>query len=127
MEGGEHPMTPDLNNPTGRLPPERPVLLLDYLLRVRKDLLAGRLAMHIGEPNIEHLAGFVNGYHSCLISNGIKDEEYGRFFEWLRDVKGEFPTEGWAAKYLRDCNGDHEQAIRKYLDLVAEFIALPRQ
>lgn len=37
-----------------------------------------------------------------------------------------FPGEGWAAKYLRDCHGNHEQAIRKYLDFVAEFIALHR-
>ncbi|MDY7230216.1 hypothetical protein [Hyalangium rubrum] len=107
-------------------PPQRPVLLLDYLLRIRKDTLAGRLAMHIGEPNIEHMVGFVNGYHSCMLSNGIEDEEYGRFFDWLM-AKGEFPGEGWAAKYLRDCHGDHEQAIRKYLDFVAEFIALHRK
>jgi hypothetical protein len=120
-------MNSDSNRSAGRLPPEHPVLLLDYLLRIRKDLLAGRLAMHIGEPNVEHLVGFVNGYHSCLISNGIKDEEYSRFFEWLRDVKKEFPGEGWAAKYLRDCHGNHEQAIRKYLDFVAEFADLHRK
>jgi hypothetical protein len=113
--------------PTRSLPPERPVLLLDYLLRIRQDMLAGRLTMHIGEPHVEHMVGFVNGYHSCLLSNGIQDEEYGRFFEWLRDVKGEFPTEGWAAKYLHDCHGNHEQAIRKYLDFVSEFAALHRK
>ncbi len=120
-------MTSASKAPGGALPPERPVLLLDYLLRIRKDLLAGRLAMHLGEPLVEHMVGFVNGYHSCLISNGIRDDEYGRFFEWLRDVKHEFPVEGWAAKYLRDCHGDHEQAIRKYLDFVAEFVALHRR
>jgi len=120
-------MTSAPNTSGGTLSPGHPVLLLDYLLRIRKDLLAGRLAMHLGEPNVEHLVGFVNGYQSCLISNGIRDEEYGRFFEWLRDVKKEFPGEGWAAKYLRDCHGDHEQAIRKYLDFVAEFVALHRQ
>ncbi|ADO72386.1 hypothetical protein [Stigmatella aurantiaca] len=72
------------------------------------------------------MAGFVNGYHSCMIGNGIHDEEYGHFFEWLI-AKGEFPGEGWAAKYLRDCHGDHEQAIRKYLDFAAEFAAQNRQ
>ena len=120
-------MTQPSNAPGDGLRPERPVLLLDYLLRIRQDMLAGRLGMHIGDPNVEHMVGFVNGYHSCLISNRIRDEEYGRFFEWLRDVKKEFPGEGWAAKYLRDCHGDHEQAIRKYLDFVAEFVALHRQ
>ncbi len=82
--------------------------------------------MHIGEPNVDRMQGFITGYNACLVSNGTADEEYGQFREWLRE-RDEFPTEGWAAKYLRDCNGDHEQAIRKYLDFVAEFIALPRQ
>jgi hypothetical protein len=33
-------------------------------------------------------------------------------------------VKGWAAKYLRDCGGNHERAIREYLDFVAEFAAL---
>jgi hypothetical protein len=101
------------------------VLLLDYLLRIRKDLLAGRLAMHLGEPRVELMQGFITGYNACLVSNGSADAEYGHFREWLRE-KGEFPPAGWAAKYLRDCHGDHEQAIRKYLDFVAEFVAIHR-
>jgi hypothetical protein len=39
-------------------------------------------------------------------------------------VKHELPTEGWDVKYLRDCDGDHERAIRKFLDFVAELVAL---
>ena len=101
------------------------MLLLDYLLRIRKDLLTGRLAMHLGEPRVELMQGFITGYNACMVSNGIADAEYGQFREWLRE-KAEFPPEGWAAKYLRDCHGDHEQAIRKYLDFVAEFVALHR-
>jgi hypothetical protein len=107
-------------HPGPKLPPKR-VLLLNYLLRIREDMLKGRLGMHIGDPDVAHMVGFVNGYHSCMLSNGIEDEEYGRFFDWLRE-KGEYPPEGWAAKYLRDCNGDHAQAIRKYLDFVYEFV-----
>ncbi len=98
--------------------------LLDYLLRLRRDMEAGRLGMHLGEPDVNRLLGFITGYHACQAAHGLEDAEYGRFREWLRDVKHEFPTEGWAAKYLRDCGGNHEQAIRKYLDFVAEFAAL---
>jgi hypothetical protein len=43
---------------------------------------------------------------------------------WLRDVKNELPGEGWAQKYLADREGDHERAIRKFLDFVAEYAAL---
>ncbi|WP_395834321.1 hypothetical protein [Archangium violaceum] len=98
--------------------------LLDYLILIRRDMIAGRFGMHLGEPDVDRLLGFVTGYHACQVVNGIDDVEYGRFRDWLRDVKHEFPPEGWAAKYLRDCGGNHEQAIRKYLDFVAEFVAL---
>ena len=102
----------------------RRVYVLDYLMLMRRDMLKGLLAIHLGDINITRMVAFVDGYLSCQDANGIRDEEYGRFFHWLRDVKREFPTEGWAAKYLCDCDGDHERAIRKFLDFVAEFVAL---
>jgi hypothetical protein len=102
------------------------VLVLDYLLEVRRDMLAGRLNMHVGEPNIDRMWGLVVGYHACLGNNGFKDEEYDQFRSWLRE-KGEYPSRGWASKYLRDCNGDHALAIRKYLDFVQEFVSQHRR
>ncbi|WP_037582886.1 hypothetical protein [Stigmatella aurantiaca] len=60
--------------------------------------------------------------HQELIQGQL--DEYGRFFEWLRDVKQEMPGEGWPAKFLRDCHGDYAQAVRQYLDFVAEFLGL---
>ncbi len=118
-------MSPGTSDPFGH--GGGPVLLLDYLLRMRKDVLAGRVEMYLGDTNVDSLRRFIDGYHACLRANHIADPEYGRFFEWLREVKKEFPSEGWAAKYLRDCHGDHEQAIRKYLDFVAEFVSLSRK
>ncbi|WP_257453620.1 hypothetical protein [Archangium lipolyticum] len=82
--------------------------------------------MHIGEPNVDRFWGLLIGYHTCQLNHGVKDLEYYQFIDWLTE-KGEYPTEGWAAKYLRDCGGDPEQAIRKYLDFVAEFLASRRQ
>jgi hypothetical protein len=101
-------------------------MLLDYLMRVRQDTRAGRLGMHIGEPNVDRFQGLITGYHMCQLDQGVDDVEYGQFREWLRD-QGEFPPEGWEAKYLRDCDGDPERAIRKYLDFVAEFLAKHRE
>ena len=100
--------------------------LLNYLMQARKDMQAGRLSMHIGEPNVDRFWGLIIGYHACQCDHGVDDVEYGQFLDWLTE-KGEYPTEGWAAKYLRDCGGEPEQAIRKYLDLVAEFLASHRQ
>ncbi len=106
--------------------PTTPSRLLDYLMRVRRDTQAGRLGLHIGEPNVDRFQGLIVGYHMCQLDQGVEDIEYGRFREWLRD-KGEFPPEGWEAKYLRDCGEDPERAIRKYLDFVAEFLSWYRE
>ncbi|MCP3168875.1 hypothetical protein [Myxococcus qinghaiensis] len=99
------------------------VVLMDALSRMQKDCEAGRLAMHIGSANAYVLVGFVAGYLACLDDNGIQDTEYSEFSLWLHDEKNEFPSEGWASKYLRDFNGDHLAAIQKYLGFVAEFRA----
>jgi hypothetical protein len=99
------------------------VYLLDYLMRLRQEKTRG-LLLDMGEINVIRMVAFIDGYLSCEDANGIKDEEYRCFFQWLRDVKHELPPEGWDVKYLRDCDGDHERAIRKFLDFAAEFVAL---
>jgi hypothetical protein len=99
------------------------VYLLDYLMRLRQEKTRG-LLLDMGEVDASLMVAFIDGYRACQRANGIRDEEYMCFHDWLRDVKNEFPTEGWDVKYLRDCEGDHERAIQKYLDFVAEFVAL---
>jgi hypothetical protein len=91
-------------------------------MQMRSDMLAGRLEMYIGAVEVGRFAGFVDGYQYCCGRNGIPNERFEAFSEWLRTVKGEFPVEGWEAKYLRDCGGDPLAAIQKYLDFVAEFV-----
>jgi len=103
--------------------PGNRVLLLDALSHMRRDFEAGRLEMHLGAVDANVLAGFVAGYRACLGDNGVGDPEYAAFSEWLRAEKGEFPPEGWAEKYLREFQGDHRAAIRKFLNFVAEFRA----
>jgi len=100
--------------------------MVDALLRIRGDLMKGRIAMHLGEAHVEVLEGFIAGYLACLSDQGVKDGEYEEFREWLREVKREFPHEGWAASYLLECQGNHLAAIQRLLDFVAEFAALKR-
>ncbi|WNG26363.1 hypothetical protein F0U62_21785 [Cystobacter fuscus] len=102
---------------------EHRVMLLDALMQMRRDHQAGRIGMYIGKADAHVLAGFVAGYRSCLVDNGAGDAEATEFSKWLSFEKEEFPPEGWATKYLRDCNGDHVAAITKFLDFVAEFRA----
>ncbi|MDC0714632.1 hypothetical protein POL68_39655 [Stigmatella sp. ncwal1] len=50
------------------------------------------------------------------------DEGQDQLFDlWLDKVKKAWPAEGWAEAYVRECDGDHTRAVRKYLDYVAEF------
>lgn len=106
----------------------RPVLLLDVLLFIRKEVAQGRPLWFFlgGETHVQAMVAFIAGYRASCHYNGLENAEYNAFVAWLRDVKHEFPGEGWARKYLADCEGDHERAIRKFLELVAEYAALHR-
>jgi hypothetical protein len=95
--------------------------VIDTLLLMYREF--SRLPMYIGEPHVLGLNGFIQGYCLCLLKRGHQDERYHRFREWLREVKQESPEEGWWVRFLQECNGDHQQAIRKFLDRVAEFHA----
>jgi hypothetical protein len=99
--------------------------ILKYLLRVRQDLQRGQLRLHVREVDAQRFNTFVDGYNACMEFNALADGQYGRFRDWLRDAKKEFPGEGWPAAYLRMCHGDPERAISRYLDFVAEFVDLP--
>jgi hypothetical protein len=111
------------NSPPDGQGPHGHVYLLDYLMRMQQNM-SRQLLLNMGDINATLMVAFIDGYRACQYANDIEDEEYGLFRDWLRDVKHEFPTEGWDVKYLRDCDGDHERAIRKFLDFVVEFVAL---
>lgn len=101
----------------------RPVGLMQALLEVRAQLLAGRPIWFFtnGGETAEHFMAFIEGFVRCMDLNRIPDDGFEAFLVWLRDVKRELPPEGWASKYLKDCGGDHLRAILKYLDLLAEY------
>jgi hypothetical protein len=109
----------------GPLPREwggRPVGLLDALLWLRQWMEQGHeLSLLTGSRSIDSLYCFTFGWSRNTLYNRQKDPSLASFWGWLRDVKKEFPGEGWHVKYLRDCQGDHTRAVRKFLDLAAEF------
>jgi hypothetical protein len=100
----------------------RKVGLLDALLYTRQQMLKKRgLWFVTGFDTIESLVSFINGWVSNTQFNGLHDQEWLDFWDWLREVKHELPPEGWHIKYLRDCDGDHTRAAMKFLDFVEEF------
>lgn len=107
----------------------RRVGLLDALCHARRQLDLGRgLWFTTGAETVESLFAFINGWTANSQFNARfnegQDEDWMAFLDWLRDSKHALPEEGWHIQYLRDCQGDHERAARKFLDFVAEYVAL---
>jgi len=115
------------------LPPQEwkdhPPCTLDILLFVRQQIREGTMPeMFFGRIHIHAMAAFVDGVHFTMFCHHRRDREYMEFIDWLRDAKNEFPAGGgWSKKFLKDCKGDHLAAINKFLDFVAEFVALKRR
>jgi hypothetical protein len=100
----------------------RVVYTVDLLLFLRSQIRQGVvLDMFVGSAYTYSMNAFIAGSEMALRRNGFPDHEYLEFVAWLRDVKKEYPCEGWAVKYLKDCGGDHLAAIKKFLEFVAEF------
>jgi hypothetical protein len=109
----------------GALPREwggRQVRLIDALLWIRERMHEGHeLSSFTGLDTIDSLWCFKVGWSSNSSFNRRGEVGWGGFVTWLRDVKKEFPGEGWHVKYLHDCQGDHRKAVLKFLDFVAEY------
>jgi hypothetical protein len=100
------------------------VQTLDVLLYVRDELQTGRpLFMFTGDTTLQSLFSFIQGYEFSLYCNERPDTEYRSFVEWLRDERQELPG-NWIEAYLKESGQDHRRAVMKYLDFVAEYVAL---
>ena len=117
--GGAHPATA---LPSWR-PTQKPPSTLDLLLGIRREIgdVPGRLSLFIGAVDVRRMAGFVDGYRLCLALGGARDEEYARFERWLHEARALPAGEPWPRPLLAACGGDSERAIRRLLDLAAEF------
>lgn len=116
---GQHPWDrPPQLQPTHALTPT-----LDLLLEARQVIgdVEGRLAMFIGDIKVQRMAGLIDGYRLCLELAGAPDEEYSRFEQWLHEEKDLPMGQTWEQPLLKACSGNHEQAIRRFLEHAMEF------
>lgn len=116
--GGEHPSS----RTASWVPTQPPAPTLDLLLEIRHS---GRMGTYIGPVEVERMAKLIAGYQLCLTLAGAEDEEYPRFEHWLQSTKDISPGRSWPWVLLRQCGGDHEQAVQKFLDYAAEFRSRP--
>lgn len=119
------PMDKKTASEYGALPKEwggRQVPLVEALLWMRERMSEGReLSSFTGLDTVDSLWCFSIGWCSYSAYNQRDEPGWEEFSIWLRDVKKEFPGEGWHVKYLHDCQGDHRKAVLKFLDFVAEY------
>jgi hypothetical protein len=105
----------------------RVVSTLDILMFIRQKVSEGMSPrIFLRKLDAQLLVAFECGSAEALRHNALPglDSREAWFIEWLRDFKQEFPPEGWHQKFLAEMKGDHLAALRKYLDRVAEFVAL---
>ena len=102
------------------------VPLLDVLLRIRQDVLEKRTGpyLYIGMADAERLSTFVVGYSRCMSGLGVHEGSDVLFYDWLEILRNPQRGRAWDGRFLDECGGDHERAMRKYLDCVAEFRSL---
>jgi hypothetical protein len=124
------PMDEKIAREYGALPKDwggRQVPLMDGLLWMRERMYEGReLSSFTGLDTVDSLWCFSIGWCSYSAYNQRDEPGWEEFSIWLRDVKKEFPGEGWHVKYLYDCQGDHRKAVLKFLGFVAEYMELQR-
>ena len=107
----------------GRAPAKgRCVSVLRELMELRAQVLRAGVSPP-GLHRFEELVAYMEGYLKCCDRNGLDDDVFGDFRDWLRDVRGALP-EGWTRSYVETSGGDHQTAMRRFLDFVAEYLSL---
>jgi hypothetical protein len=102
-------------------------LTLDELMDLRSKARQGQPCRDLfGAERFHDMSSYFWGYSLCCSQNGFRDYEYGAFLDWLGDIRREF-SESWRNDYVEASGGDHEKAMMRWLDFVAEFRELRRR
>jgi hypothetical protein len=106
-------------------PPKAVVPLWDVLVRIRLDMQLRSVGpyLYMGLADTGWMANFVSGYAQCMSRLGAPLRGYDLFHEWLEIAGNPEPGKAWDERYLEDFSGNHDSAVRKYLDRVAEFLS----
>lgn len=107
------------------LPPKAVVPLWDVLARIRQDMQRRSAGpyLYLGAADTGWMINFVSGYVQCMSRLGLPLRGFDLFHEWLEIAGNPEPGKAWDERYLEEFNGNHDRAIRKYLDRVAEFLS----
>ena len=104
-------------------------MLLEHLYRLSLER-PPHWAMWFGLPvdtsrmldaRIDMFNAYVHGLRFAVGLFEATESDWDEFSRWLMD-RGEFPTEGWARKLLRNADGDHIRAIGRFWELLHEYV-----
>lgn len=73
-----------------------------------------------GTETLPAMAVHIRGYVRCCERNGFPDARWHDFTQWLSHTR-ELPPGAWVSRLLQACDGDHERAMRRMLELVSEY------
>jgi len=81
--------------------------------------------MYIGDWTITSLKAFIDGYQYASWLKKMEDQdiaEFGKFHNWVANYFG-WPesTAGWKNIILKECEGNEEQALKKFFELYDLF------
>jgi hypothetical protein len=79
--------------------------------------------LYIGSTDTGWMVSFVSGYVQCMSRLGAPLRGYGLFHDWLEIAGNPEAGRAWDERYLEEFSGNHDRAVRKYLDRVAEFLS----
>ena len=96
-------------------------MLLQHFYRISLERPA-HLMCFIGRIDIDLLRAWMGGHESAWGLIKGQPSDASDFFKWLRDTRGEFPPQGWPARNLSLCDGDHARAIKRFWGLLHEYL-----
>jgi len=70
---------------------------------------------------VDRLDAYIHGFRAALRAQSDDDAEAAAFFTWLIE-RGEFPSQGWAQKFIVDEGGDDERAITRFFGLLHVYL-----
>ncbi len=70
----------------------------------------------------DSVASYMAGLRAAANEIAAERDDLTAFFEWLRDDRKEFPTQGWCAYYLKRYDGNNFHAVAMLFDFMYEYI-----
>jgi hypothetical protein len=91
------------------------------------DKIRQRPAMWIGETSITSLHTFIHGYEMALNDERETQPPFSGFNDFVGRFYGKYTTAGWKNLILNDHNGNEEEALTRFYELLDDYREKPNK